>query len=76
LRHWLEQRRPLHDMYFGRDYTDAIDATLKATAGVRCTAETPIDGAAKRLHAGQLGRGRWGRARSSPIRRAARLTIC
>ena len=28
LAHWLEQRRRLRDVYFGRDYTDAIDATL------------------------------------------------
>ena len=36
LAHWLKQRRRLRDMYFGRDYTGAIDDTLNATAGVRC----------------------------------------
>lgn len=25
LDHWLKQRRPLHDVYLGRDYTDSID---------------------------------------------------
>ena len=26
--HWLKQRRRLKDVYLGRDYTDAVDATL------------------------------------------------
>jgi carbamoyltransferase len=55
LAHWLKQRHRLPDMYCGRDYTNAIDDTLKTTANVRCTGEPPIDGAAKRLHVGQLG---------------------
>jgi carbamoyltransferase len=56
LTHWLNQRRGLRDMYFGRDYTRAIDATLNATANVRCTGQPPVDGAAQRLNAGQLAR--------------------
>jgi carbamoyltransferase len=67
LRHWLTQRRRLRDMYFGRDYTDAIDATLKATAGVRCTAETPIDGAAKRRETHDLLNQRLARSEFMPF---------
>jgi carbamoyltransferase len=55
LAHWLKRRRTLRDVYFGRDYTDAIDDTLKNAAGVRCTGEPPVEGAARRLNAGQLG---------------------
>ena len=86
LRHWLAQRRRLRDMYFGRDYTGAIDDTLKATAGVRRTAKRrstappsgsmPVSSAPSIPAAWNTGRARWVRARSSPIRRAGRLTIC
>jgi carbamoyltransferase len=75
LRHWLAQRRRLRDMYFGRDYTGAIDDTLKTTAGVRRTAETPIDGAAKRLHAGQLGAIYTGRMEYGPRALGARSIL-
>src|SRR3984957_2169800 len=75
LRHWLAQRRPLRDMYFGRDYTNAIDHTLQATAGVRCTGEAPIDGAAKRLHAGQLGAIYTGRMEYGPRALGARSIL-
>jgi hypothetical protein len=49
LPHWLAQRRELRDVYLGRDCTDAIDAALVATAGVRRTGEAPVDGAARRF---------------------------
>jgi carbamoyltransferase len=72
---WLKQRRRLPDMYFGRDYTGAIDDTLKATANVRCTGEPPIDGAGKRLHAGQLGAIYTGRMEYGPRALGARSIL-
>ena len=62
-------------MYFGRDYTGAIDDTLKTTAGVRRTAEAPIDGAAKRLDAGQLGAIYTGRMEYGPRALGARSIL-
>ena len=75
LAHWLKQRRRLRDMYLGRDYTDAIDGTLKATANVRCTGEPPVDGAAKRLDAGQLGAIYVGRMEYGPRALGARSIL-
>jgi carbamoyltransferase len=75
LAHWLKQRRRLRDMYLGRDYTDAIDGTLKATANVRCTGEPPVDGAAKRLNAGQLGAIYVGRMEYGPRALGARSIL-
>ena len=75
LAHWLTQRRRLHDMYFGRDYTGAIDGTLKATTNVRCTGESPVDGAAKRLNAGQLGAIYVGRMEYGPRALGARSIL-
>jgi hypothetical protein len=49
LAHWLSQRRRLHDVYFGRDYTNLIDKSIEALAEIRRTAESPVEGAAKRL---------------------------
>jgi carbamoyltransferase len=75
LAHWLKQRRRLRDMYFGRDYTGAIDDTLTATANVRCTGEPPVDGAAKRLNAGQLGAIYVGRMEYGPRALGARSIL-
>jgi carbamoyltransferase len=55
LANWLSQRRRLHDVYFGRDYTNLIDKSIEALAEIRRTAESPVEGAAKRLNASQLG---------------------
>jgi len=52
---WLSQRHRLRDVYLGRDYTDAIDETMSASAEVRRTDENPVDGAARRLNRGELG---------------------
>jgi carbamoyltransferase len=62
-------------MYFGRDYTGAIDDTLKATANERCTGESPIDGAADRLDAGQLGAIYTGRMEYGPRALGARSIL-
>jgi len=75
LAHWLKQRRRLRDMYLGRDYTDAIDSTLKATSNVRCTDEPPVDGAAQRLNAGQLGAIYTGRMEYGPRALGARSIL-
>lgn len=55
LKVWLDNRKPLGDLYLGRDYASDIDKALAATPGVRRTAEPPVDGAARRLHEGEIG---------------------
>jgi len=62
-------------MYLGRDYTNAIDDTLAASAGVRCTGESPVDGAARRLNAGQLGAIYTGRMEYGPRALGARSIL-
>lgn len=52
---WLDSRRPLGDVYLGRDFSDAIDPALLATPGVRRTADDPVAGAAGRLADGEIG---------------------
>jgi carbamoyltransferase len=72
---WLKQRHTLRDMYFGRDYTNAIDDALKAAAGVRLTGEPPVEGAARRLNAGQLGAIYTGRMEYGPRALGARSIL-
>ncbi len=55
LSRWLSQRHRLEDVYLGRDYTDRIDEAMAACADIRGTGESPVEGAARRLNAGQLG---------------------
>lgn len=75
LTHWLKQRRRLGDVYFGRDYTAAIDPALAATAGVQRTADAPIEGAARRLAAGELGAVYTGRMEYGPRALGARTIL-
>jgi carbamoyltransferase len=75
LAHWLAQRRPLRDVYLGRDYSDAIDATLTTTTGVRRTGEPPIEGAAHRLAVGQIGAIYTGRMEYGPRALGARSIL-
>ncbi len=75
LDHWLNQRHRLRDVYLGRDYSDSIDAALKAAADVRCTDEQPVVGAARRLHAGQLGAIYTGRMEYGPRALGARSIL-
>jgi carbamoyltransferase len=75
LRHWLEQRRPLHDVYFGRDYTKGIDDVLNASADIRRTGEKPVESAARRLHAGELGAIYTGRMEYGPRALGARSIL-
>ena len=75
LPHWLAQRHRLRDMYFGRDYTDAIDDALAASARIRLTGEPPVDGAARRLNAGQIGAIYTGRMEYGPRALGARSIL-
>ncbi|MBI4273995.1 MAG: hypothetical protein HY659_04780 [Rhizobiales bacterium] len=75
LAHWLKQRRRLDDVYFGRDYTAAIDPVLAATPGVRRTADAPIEGAARRLADGELGAIYTGRMEYGPRALGARTIL-
>jgi len=75
LDHWLKQRRPLHDVYLDRNYTDSIDRELEASAGVRRTGEPPIEGAARRLGIGQLGAIYTGRMEYGPRALGARSIL-
>ncbi len=75
LARWSRQRRRLHDVYLGRDYTDAIDAALGASAGVRHTGEPPVEAAARRLCAGQIGAIYTGRMEYGPRALGARSIL-
>ena len=75
LSRWLAQRRELRDVYYGRDYTGAIDDVLVAVPGIRRTAETPVEGAARRLTAGQLGAIYTGRMEYGPRALGARSIL-
>jgi len=55
LAHWLLQRHRLRDVYLGRDYTNLIDDAMAASSNIRRTTEASVEGAARRLNAGQLG---------------------
>ena len=72
---WSKQRHTLRDVYFGRDYTNAIDDALKASAGVRLTGEPAVEGAARRLNAGQLGAIYTGRMEYGPRALGARSIL-
>jgi carbamoyltransferase len=75
LPHWLSQRRRLHDVYFGRDYTNAIDKSMEAESEIRRTTESPVEGAARRLNAGQLGAIYVGRMEFGPRALGARSIL-
>lgn len=75
LRHWLKQRRTLQDVYFGRDYTNAIDDVLGTSADIRQTGEPPVEGAARRLNEGQLGAIYTGRMEYGPRALGARSIL-
>jgi carbamoyltransferase len=55
LKTWLSNRQPLGDVYLGRNFSGAIDRTLENTAGIIRNDEAPIDGAVRRLVAGEIG---------------------
>ncbi len=72
---WLRERRRLDDVYLGRDYDNAIDATLRATPGVTAHAGSPVDEAARRLAAGQIGAIYTGRMEYGPRALGARTIL-
>lgn len=72
---WLAQRRPLRHLYFGRDYTAAIDDVLGTAPDVRKSSEPPVDGAARRLHAGRIGAIYTGRMEYGPRALGARSIL-
>ena len=75
LKAWLDHRHPLGPVYLGRDYTDAIDTHLAGLKGVRLTGEPAVDGAVKRLKAGQLGAIYTGRMEYGPRALGARTIL-
>jgi carbamoyltransferase len=72
---WLEQRRPLGDVYLGRDYSDQIDRTLASTKGVHRASEPPVQAAAQRLQAGEIGAIYVGRMEYGPRALGARSIL-
>src|SRR6516165_7818634 len=75
LSHWLSQRHRLRDVYFGRDYTNLIDAAMAACPDIRRTKEDPVVGTARRLNAGQLGAIYVGRMEYGPRALGARSIL-
>lgn len=72
---WLAQRHRLRDVYLGRDYTGMADSVLAATAGVRRVDANPVDLAAKRLAAGEIGAIYTGRMEYGPRALGARSIL-
>ncbi len=72
---WLDNRRDLGPVYLGRDHTFRTDATLTNIPGVKGTTESPVEGAVKRLDAGQLGAIYTGRMEYGPRALGARTIL-
>src|SRR5262249_803899 len=75
LKPWPAPRRPPGGVYLGGNYSDAIDRTLQATEGVVRTAEPPVDGAVRRLAAGEIGALFTGRMEYGPRALGARSIL-
>jgi len=73
--HWLKQRHRLSDVYFGRDYTGEADAALVQVPGVRRLAGNPVETAAQRLAAGEIGAIYTGRMEYGPRALGARSIL-
>jgi carbamoyltransferase len=52
--HWLSRRWPLETLYYGRDFAEAIDATLEGDPRFRRLAAAPVEGAAELLSQGRI----------------------
>jgi carbamoyltransferase len=72
---WLSQRRRLLDVYLGRDYTAEADGMLATTAGLWRLPGNPIEAAAKRLAAGEIGAIYTGRMEYGPRALGARSIL-
>jgi carbamoyltransferase len=75
LKRWLDQRRPLGDVYLGRDHGDAIDRALAATPGLEAASEPAVAGAARRLAQGEIGAIYTGRMEYGPRALGARSIL-
>ena len=75
LKTWLDNRQPLGDVYLGRNYSDAIDRTLEKTPGVIRTGDAAVDGAVRRLAAGEIGAVYTGRMEYGPRALGARSIL-
>ena len=53
LAHWLSQRYRLETLYYGRDYTDGIDAAMTADPMIRKVADEPVRASAELIAAGK-----------------------
>ncbi len=73
--HWLKQRRRLNDVYLGRDYTKEADATLSGVQGIQRQVDDPVEAAAKRSAAGQIGAIYTGRMEYGPRALGARSIL-
>ena len=72
---WLNSRKDLGTVYLGRDFTGQVDSGLSAIRGVRRSSESPVDGAVKRLQAGELGAIYNGRMEFGPRALGARTIL-
>ncbi|MEZ5788186.1 MAG: carbamoyltransferase C-terminal domain-containing protein [Xanthobacteraceae bacterium] len=75
MEHWLKQRHRLSDVYFGRDYTGEADRALVQVPGVRRLAGDPVETAAQRLAAGEIGAIYTGRMEYGPRALGARSIL-
>jgi carbamoyltransferase len=75
LARWLDHRRRLHDVYFGRDYTCEADAVLSRDTGIARLADSPIDAAAKCLAQSKIGAIYTGRMEYGPRALGARSIL-
>ena len=65
----------MRDVYLGRDYTKRSTPRSRKTAGVRRTGEAPVEGAARRLRAGEIGAIYTGRMEYGPRALGARSIL-
>jgi len=72
---WLDRRRRLNDVYWGRSYDDAIDAAMSAEPRILRTGDASIAGAAGRLAEGQIGALYVGRMEFGPRALGARSIL-
>ena len=72
---WLEHRRRLKDVFLGRDYTEAADATIASIPQIRLSPDPPAAGAAQRLAKGPIGAIYTGRMEYGPRALGARSIL-
>jgi carbamoyltransferase len=75
IRRWLAQRHRLSDLYLGRDYSKEADNILTAICGTKRVPGEPIQAAAKRLAAGEIGAIYTGRMEYGPRALGARSIL-